>query len=428
MTIVTSHSNTDFDALASMVAASFLYPGAQRVLPSQVSPQVRDFLAVHWDLLQIRSRKQMDLSDVSRLIVTDTSNWERLDNIKKDIFRSDPDIIIWDHHMSQGNIDAGSIYKEEVGATVTLLLEQMKARDTAFSPVHATLFLLGIYDDTGSLSFPSTTARDAYMAGFLLENGADLNVVSAYLDNSLDSRHLDVFSRMLASSETFSSGSLRFGVCVQNAEKSLNMLPAVVNKFKDIKGLDAAFGIFPMSASKTIVIGRNNAGELDLGAIMRKLGGGGHPGAGSAVIKAGVEEAHEQVVKLIQDADIREQTVGSAMSPVKKHLSPENTLRQAKKMMDESSSRALLVVDENRVLSGVLEEKQFSKIRSEQQWDQPVTSMTRRQIVTVNPHQPLREALQLMSSSETGFLRVVEKGILMGQITRSTIILNMYDF
>ncbi|MFO7727468.1 MAG: CBS domain-containing protein [Desulfonatronovibrio sp.] len=428
MIIVTSHTNTDFDALASMIAASFLYPGAQRVLPSQVSPRVRDFLAVHRDLLQIRSRKQMDLSDVSKLVITDTSNWERLDNIKKDIFRADPEIIIWDHHMSPGNIDAGQVHKEEVGAAVTLLLELMKAGDTAFSPVHATLFLLGIYDDTGSLCFPSTTARDAYMAGFLLENGADLNVVSAYLDNSLDSRHLDVFSRMLASSETFSSGSLRFGVCVQNAEKNLNMLPTVVNKFKDIKGLDAAFGIFPMSASKTIVIGRNNARELDLGAIMRKLGGGGHPGAGSAVIRAGVKEAREQVVKLIEHSDIKEQTVGSAMSPVKKYLSPGDTLRQAKKMMDEAGQNAVLVVDDNRVLSGVLEANQFSKIGSERQWDRSVTSMMRRQIVTVKPSQPLREALELMSGSEAGFLPVVEKNILMGQITRSTIILNMYDF
>ena len=38
MNIVTTHTNTDFGALASLVAAAFLYPGSIRVLPSHVQP------------------------------------------------------------------------------------------------------------------------------------------------------------------------------------------------------------------------------------------------------------------------------------------------------------------------------------------------------------------------------------------------------
>ena len=428
MILTTSHKNTDFDALASMVAAAFLYPGAQRILPSHVSPPVRDFLAVHWDMLKIRARKGLDLSEAKQLIVTDTSSWERLDDMKHLADLPGLKIIVWDHHMSQGSINACEQHKEEVGATVTLLLEQMKARDCAFSPVHATLFLLGIYEDTGSLSFPSTTARDAYMAGFLLENGADLNVVSAYLDTSLDDRHIDIFSKMLASSETFSAGSLHLGVCLQNAEKGLNMLPTVVTKFKEIKGLDAAFGIFPMSATKTVVIGRNNARELDLGAIMRKLGGGGHPGAGSAIIKGTVEEVHEKVVSLIVQAEIKEQTVSQAMSPVKGCLNPGNTMSEARNMLEASGRQAVMVVDDEQRLQGIIDTTQFAKIRNEKQWSQPVTSMMRRHVASIQPHQSLRQALQLMSDSEAGFLPVVEGGILIGQITRASIILNMYDF
>ena len=428
MIITTSHKNTDFDALASLVAAAFLYPGAQRILPSHVSPPVRDFLAVHWDLLKIRARKGLDLSEAKQLIVTDTSSWERLDDMKHLADLPGLKIIVWDHHMSQGTINACEQYKEEVGATVTLLVEQMKARDCAFSPVHATLFLLGIYDDTGALTFPSTTARDAYMAGFLLENGADLNVVSAYLDTSLDARHIDVFSKMLAASETFSAGSLNIGVCLQNADKGLNMLPAVVGRFKEIKGLDAAFGIFPMSATKTVVIGRNNARELDLGAIMRRLGGGGHPGAGSAIIKGTVEDVYRKIISLIEQTEIIEQTVSQAMSPVKDCLYSGNTMSEARDMLESSGRQAVMVVDEKQRLLGVIEAMQFAKIRNEKQWSQPVTSMMRRQVVSIQPHQSLRQALQLMSDSEAGFLPVVENDILIGQITRGTIILNMYDF
>jgi tRNA nucleotidyltransferase (CCA-adding enzyme) len=428
MIAVTTHSNTDFDALASMVAASFLYPGSERVLPSHVSPGVREFLAVHWDLLRIRSRKEVDLTGLQRLIVTDTSSWERLDSMKDISLIPGLDITIWDHHMSPGTIDASEVFREEVGAAVTLLLEEMKSRDSAFSPVHATLFLLGIYEDTGALTFPCTTSRDARMAGFLLDNGADLNVVSAYLQSSLDDRHIDLFSKMLSSSDTFTRGSLRLGICIQDGDKGLNMLPAVVNKFKDIKGLDAALGIFPMSSKKTVVIGRNNAKDFDLGVVMRKLGGGGHPGAGSAVVQSGVEEVRRQVMELITSMELKEKEVARAMSPVTVFLMPSHSMRDARDVMDRTGSQSVLIVDEDQRLLGSISAVQFSKIRNERQWDKPVTSMMRSQVVSVAPDQSLREALQLMSRSETGFLPVVENGILLGQITRATIILDMYDF
>jgi hypothetical protein len=65
--IVTSHTNTDFDALASMVACTCLYPGARGVLPSHVTAGVRGFLAIHPDLLRITPRKGFDKGRSSRM-------------------------------------------------------------------------------------------------------------------------------------------------------------------------------------------------------------------------------------------------------------------------------------------------------------------------------------------------------------------------
>ena len=112
------------------------------------------------------------------------------------------------------------------------------------------------------------------MAAFLLENGADLNVVAGYLASALDARHLDLFSRMLEEAETRQLGGLRLGLCVQDADKSMTMLPNLVSRFMEIKGLDLAFGIFPLSATRTAVIGRASAREFDVGALLRHLGGG----------------------------------------------------------------------------------------------------------------------------------------------------------
>lgn len=78
MRIVTTHKNTDFDALASTIAATLVYPGAVPVLPKTLNPNVKAFLALHKDLLQVKSMDEIDLDSVTSLVVVDTNNWDRI--------------------------------------------------------------------------------------------------------------------------------------------------------------------------------------------------------------------------------------------------------------------------------------------------------------------------------------------------------------
>jgi len=75
MQIITTHTNTDFDALASLVACTFLYPNATGILPNHMEPKVKSFLAIHQDLFRLKSRKGFSLEDVDSLIVVDANNW-----------------------------------------------------------------------------------------------------------------------------------------------------------------------------------------------------------------------------------------------------------------------------------------------------------------------------------------------------------------
>jgi len=104
----------------------------------------------------------------------DTHSWDRLEGMDKLKDRKDLDIVVWDHH-TEGNIDASEKHVEETGATVTLLINEIKKQRTLITPIQATLFLMGLYEDTGNMTFPSTLADDAYAAGFLLDRRADLS-------------------------------------------------------------------------------------------------------------------------------------------------------------------------------------------------------------------------------------------------------------
>ena len=429
MQIITTHINSDFDALASMVACTFLYPGSVGYIPGHMAPEVKSFLSIHQDMLHIKARKDLVVEQVESLIVVDTNNWQRLDRLESLSDKDALEVICWDHHMQGVTIQGSEEHREEVGATVTLLLEEMQRRDVAFTPMHATLFLLGIYDDTGCLRFSSATSRDAHMVGYLLENGADLNVVSAYLEDSIDDAHSKVFGNMLASAQVIEMDGLKIGLCVQPVKSGLTMLASLVAKYKEFKGLDAAFGIFPTSLEKCLVIGRGNPQGINVGSVVRAMGGGGHPGAGSATVK-GVDTAAvmEQLMDLIQQASHQDVFVKDIMTdPTPYMVGHDLTMAKALEIFNQQQVNAVMVCDGTKLL-GSLSSLDFSKAEQGGRLAKSVKGFTKRQIPHLTAENNSREALDLMNQSKEGLLPVVDGENLVGMVTRTDIILQIYDF
>lgn len=428
MQIVTSHTNTDFDALASMVACTCLYPGTIGILPSHISPGVKAFLSIHQDLLRIRSRKECDLEEVSSLVVVDTNNWKRLDRMAGLADQENLEIISWDHHMEGTTIESTREYREEVGATITLLVEEMERVNTPFTPMQATLFLLGIYDDTGCMTFSSATPRDARMVAFLMENGADLNIVSAYLAETIDDSHSQVFSHMLAQAQILEVDGLSVGICTLTVQSGLTMLASLVGKYKEFKGLDAAFGIFLTDQSKVMVIARGNPQGIDVGAVVRGLGGGGHPAAGSAVVKgATLETVREQVETLVREASQKEILVREIMSDSQRFtIESDLTMAQAGQVMDKAKLKGLLVCNDNQLM-GMLSRSVVAKAEKNNRLDTPVKGGIKPRVPMVEAKDNARQAMEQMNQSQEGILPVMENDCLIGVLTRGNLVLQMYD-
>ena len=79
MEVITSHTNADFDALASMVAAKKLYPGAKLVFPGSQEKSMRDFfLESAFYAMEVERLRNVDVSSITRLIIVDNRNPSRL--------------------------------------------------------------------------------------------------------------------------------------------------------------------------------------------------------------------------------------------------------------------------------------------------------------------------------------------------------------
>jgi tRNA nucleotidyltransferase (CCA-adding enzyme) len=178
MELILTHSNTDFDALASQMAATRLYPGALAALNPQLNENVREFAALYREELPFVRMSDLPREPVTRLILVDTSTVPRLPLLGDTPIAT----IIIDHHRPERDLAPNEeLIYADTGATTTILVRRLMEHHLPLTPVEATLLLLGIYEDTGNLSLPGTRAIDAACAAWLLERGARIEAVGEFL-------------------------------------------------------------------------------------------------------------------------------------------------------------------------------------------------------------------------------------------------------
>ncbi len=427
MRIITTHRNSDFDALASVMAVRILFPDAIPVLPKQINPNVKAFLSIHKDVFDTHTVNEVDLALVGHLMVVDTNKWERLEGMESLKTRNDLDIQLWDHHPIRGNIDTPWMVSELTGATITLLLRRIKQERKILSPIQATLFLLGIYEDTGNLTFPSTTAEDAYAAAYLLERKADLMVATSFLRPAYGEKQKEILFNMLQDAERIHVKGHTISVCHIDIDGHVESLAVVMRMYREILNVDAAVGIFANKQRNTcMVIGRSHADEIDIGLVMRGLGGGGHPGAGSAMLKdSHPDTVREKIMALIQGNQPASVQISDIMSfPVVTARSSDSMEEVAFLLRNKGCTGVPIL--ENDELVGIISRRDFRKIKKATQLKSPVKAYMSRNIVTISPGTSPTQAANLMVKYDVGRLPVVQNNRVIGIVTRSDTMLYFY--
>ncbi len=428
MQIATTHKNCDFDGLASAVAVTLLYPDTVVVVSKAVNPNVKAFLSMHKDVFDIRLPTDIDMDAVKRLFVVDVAQWDRLDGLGALQDREDLDIRIWDHHPGQGNIAAGEICQEPIGACITLLIRELQAKNIPLTPIQATLFITGLYEDTGRLTFSTTTAEDARAAAYLLENSADLHIVSRILRPAYREKQKEILHKLLASARRLKVNGFSIGIGQIEIHGHVDSLALVVRLIRELLNVDAAIGLFyNPERERCMVIGRSGVEELNIGSIMRHLGGGGHPGAGSALMKGVQPHAiEEMILGLIEGNQQASVRVSDLMSFPVMSVSTGTSMAEVAQLLREKGCTGLPVIDDGE-LKGVISRRDFKRVRRKNQLAAPVKAFMRKTVFTIAPDKSPAQAVGLMIKHDIGRLPVVEDGKVIGIVTRSDAMLYFYD-
>jgi tRNA nucleotidyltransferase (CCA-adding enzyme) len=360
--IITTHINADFDAMASMIAAKKLYPSAIMVFPGAQEHNLREFFVestfYFFDFARLRD---LDFDRVRRLILVDTRQAGRIGKFKDLVGNRQVDIHIYDHHPDCEDDISGSFeIVRPVGATVTILTGIIRERGIALTPDEATILALGIYEDTGSFTFSSTTPADYQAASFLLEQGANLNMVADMLTRELTSEQVSLLHDLIHSATTHTINTIPICIARVSVDKYIGDFALLAHKLIEMENLNVLFALARME-DRIYLVARSRVPDVNAGEIAAAFGGGGHPSAASATIKdLTLVQVEEELFRLLHSTVHPSRRARHLMSSPVISAPPELSLHDAADLLTRYNINAVPVLDAGRLV-GILSRQMIDK-------------------------------------------------------------------
>ncbi|MDW8433885.1 MAG: CBS domain-containing protein [Aquificaceae bacterium] len=275
--VVFLEEDADLDALSSAYCVTLLHQDACIFRPQYLSRKASEVLTKFENRFCILN----NLPDSFDLVLVDSHNYQDyLERFKERI----REIYIYDHHPQAPTHFKGKV--ESVGSCTTLLVEELIKQGLDIDPESATLLALGIYEDTGMLTYEGTTPRDVRAVAWLLEKGANLRLLRNLLSGGISKEDIDLLSKHMTGLENLFIEGKRVCLVVLRAEQYSPDILSLIYQLKDIRESSAFFAVVE-AGNKTYLFGRSVRGEFDVSEVLRKFGGGGHEFA-SAVKLEGV--------------------------------------------------------------------------------------------------------------------------------------------
>jgi len=427
LTIITTHINADFDALASMLAAQKLYPDSMAVFPGSQEKNLRNFFIKSMVyLFNMADIKDIDLDSVKKLVLVDTRQASRIGKLSAVLDRPDVDIHIYDHHPPMsGDIKGHYEIHCATGATVTILTEILREKEIEISPDEATILCLGIYEDTGSFTFPSTTEKDFTAAAFLLSKGANLNVVSNLISREISPEQVGLLNDMIQASTRYNIDSIEIVITSVSTDNYVSDFAFLVHKMVKMENLDAIFAIACMG-DKMYIVARSRIPEVDVGAIVAHLGGGGHTFAAAATIKGKtLVQIENELIEVLYSKIKSRSRAKDLMSSPAITVDENVSCRDAGNLLTRYNINALLVTQKNNGkenLQGFITRQIIEKAMYHRLDHIPIKEYMTTEMASVESDSELAEIQEKIIENKQRILPVIEKDIISGVITRTDLL------
>lgn len=422
MDLIVTHINADFDGLSSLVAAKKLYPDSRLLLPGSQEKAVREFMSLSQDIIKVETEKECRLSDIGRLVIVDTRLSSRIGTAAGLLDKPGVEVHVYDHHphTPQDIKPDKDVYKE-IGATVTMLIDIIRKRGIKFSPLEATIMALGIYEETGSLTYRSTTKKDVDAVSFLLSRGANLNVVSSYLNRELSKEELAFLVSLIHSTELVDINGTDVAIASCDASAYKEELSILAHKLLDVENFKVLFFMASIKDSVRI-IARSRVPSIDVNKILEYFGGGGHPGAASASVKGkNIMEVRTALLDVLKNEIKPKNRAIDIMTGKVKFFRPSAKAARVKRYM-EAAGIECAIIRQKKELKGLITVSALQKAVVAGRGDAKIKSLMNVKLFAVGPNTPIAQIQRLIFEQKVGNILVKDKENIVGIITRTNVL------
>jgi phosphoesterase RecJ-like protein len=280
--LLTAHEGPDGDALGSLL-------GLHKVLTQLGKDSVmfmaaKEFpLPVEYRFLPLEEvfhEPPADMADRT-VIFLDCGN---VDRVPVDwLTAGGNDVINIDHHHD--NTRFGDINLVEVGASCTaeIVYDLARLLEAKITPEIASALYVGLITDTGKFMYENTNAHTHRVAADLIEAGVDVDDTYRRLYEHVPLEKLRLVSRALDGITSHCDGALAISYITLDDYEATGageeMTEGLIDNLRSIDGVKVAAVIRDLGnrgrAARKVSL-RSSAGEVDVSAIARLNGGGGH--------------------------------------------------------------------------------------------------------------------------------------------------------
>lgn len=422
MQIILTHEQADFDAIASLTATAHLEPDAVAILPNRINRNVKSYLDLCGNELPIHQFKEVAPIKIDHVILVDTQALVTLKGINKDTT-----VHVIDHHQKKKTLpEKWTTVFENTGSCTTILVEEIKRRNGNLSIFMSTLFLLGIYEDTGSLSYANTTPRDLLAAAYLLECGASLAIANQYLNPPLTDQQRDVYDRLLLKTQYFDIHNNRIVTSMADATDLDEEISSIAHKIRDLLDPEALF-LLVQTQEGIRLIARSTTDQINVGMIANQFGGGGHPRAAAALIQVEdgqpkIEQVYKKLIEKLHELVQPAITAVQIMSKQPRLITPQTSAEEAFSMMKRYGYEGYPVVSKGKIV-GLLNRRSVERAIFHK-LNLTASSLMEPGDISVSTKDSLTEIQQVMTESGWGQIPVVDPSSdeIVGIITRTDLL------
>jgi tRNA nucleotidyltransferase (CCA-adding enzyme) len=410
-TVITTHQNADFDALAAVVGASLLYPEGRIVLAGSLNPNVREFVSLHGESLPIVNLRLIDQAKIRQLIIVDTADTERIGDLGRLCGKPGVEIVIFDHHESENPERPAFVRGENWvvshdGAQATSMLYLLRERGVEVSRLAATVFALGIHEDTGSLTYPRTTIRDAEMLAAAMRLGASQALIERYLHSALTGDQRTVLMEMVDLVRLERVRGLDVHTVALEVPGYVDGLSVIAHKLMELINAEVLLQAVGME-ERVFVTARSRAGSVDVGALLHTIDGGGHAQAASAVVRGrSPRQTIDVLLDQLSQTSLGAPTAGEIMSRPVRLIDADTQVTDALVTAQQYGHSGICVREQGRVV-GIVARRDLDKALRHGLGHAPVKGVMTRNIAFAKASSTVDELRRLMVAGDAGRVPVV---------------------